>query len=71
MHLQRSKSTLVSLAAVFWMQLNVDSLKKCFQCILGGNRPWVPLGPCGFRPFDFDSKLKIENQNFTILIFNV
>ena len=29
------------------------------------------LGPCGFRPFDFDSKLKIENQKFTIVIFNV
>ena len=28
-------------------------------------------GPCGFRPFDFDSKLKIENQKFTIMIFNV
>ena len=28
-------------------------------------------GPCGFRPFDFDSKLKIENQKFTIVIFNV
>ena len=29
------------------------------------------LGPCGFRPFDFDSKLKIENQKFTIVIFNI
>ena len=29
------------------------------------------LGPCGFRPFDFDSKLKIENQKFTIVISNV
>ena len=28
-------------------------------------------GPCGFRPFDFDSKLKIENQKFTIVISNV
>ena len=28
-------------------------------------------GPCGFRPFDFYSKLKIENQKFTIVIFNV
>ena len=28
-------------------------------------------GPCGFRPFDFDSKLKIKNQKFTIVIFNV
>ena len=28
-------------------------------------------GPCGFRPFDFYSKLKTENQKFTILIFNV
>ena len=28
-------------------------------------------GPCGFRPFDFDSKLKVENQKFTIVIFNV
>ena len=28
-------------------------------------------GPCGFRPFEFDSKLKIENQTFTIVIFNV
>ena len=27
-------------------------------------------GPRGFRPFDFDSKLKIENQKFTIAIFN-
>ena len=25
-------------------------------------------GPCGFRPFDFYSKLKIENQKFTIEI---
>ena len=32
--------------------------------------PWV-TGPCGFRPFDFHSILKIENQNFTIVIFNV
>ena len=31
----------------------------------------VYLGPCGFRPFDFYSKLKIENQKFTIVIFNV
>ena len=29
------------------------------------------LGPCGFRPFDLYSKLKIENQKFTIVIFNV
>ena len=29
------------------------------------------IGPCGFRPFDFDSKLKIENQKFTIVIFNI
>ena len=29
------------------------------------------LGPCGFRPFDFHSILKIENQNFAIVIFNV
>ena len=29
------------------------------------------LGPSGFRPFDFHSILKIENQNFTIVIFNV
>ena len=28
-------------------------------------------GLCGFRPFDFDSKLKIENKKFTIVIFNV
>ena len=28
-------------------------------------------GPCGFRPFDFHSILKIENQNFAIVIFNV
>ena len=28
-------------------------------------------GPCGFRPFHFHSILKIENQNFTIVIFNV
>ena len=27
--------------------------------------------PCSFRPFDFHSILKIENQNFTIVIFNV
>ena len=26
------------------------------------------VGPCGFRPFDFYSKLKIENQKFTIEI---
>ena len=32
---------------------------------------WVISGPCGFRPFDFDSKLKIENQKFKIVIFNV
>ena len=32
--------------------------------------PWV-TGPCGFRPFDFHSILKIENQNFAIVIFNV
>ena len=31
----------------------------------------VQLGPCGFRPFDFHSILKIENQNFTIVFFNV
>ena len=31
----------------------------------------VEQGPCGFRPFDFYSKLKIENQKFTIVIFNV
>ena len=36
-----------------------------FKMGLGG------LGPCGFRPFDFDSKLKIENQKFTIVIFNI
>ena len=30
-----------------------------------------PLGPCGFRPFDFYSKLTIENQKFPIVIFNV
>ena len=29
------------------------------------------VGSCGFRPFDFHSILKIENQNFTIVIFNV
>ena len=29
------------------------------------------VGPCGFRPFEFHSILKIENQNFTIVIFNV
>ena len=28
-------------------------------------------GPCFFRPFDFDSKLKIENQIFAIVVFNV
>ena len=28
------------------------------------------MGPCGFRPFDFYSKLKIENQKFTISIVN-
>ena len=28
-------------------------------------------GPLGFRPFDFHSILKIENQNFAIVIFNV
>ena len=28
-------------------------------------------GTCGFRPFDFHSIWKIENQNFTIVIFNV
>ena len=28
-------------------------------------------GPCGFRPFHFHSILKIENQNFTIVILNV
>ena len=28
-------------------------------------------GPCCFRPFDFYSILKIENQNLTIVIFNV
>ena len=32
--------------------------------------PWV-TGPCGFRPFDFRSILKTENQNFAIVIFNV
>ena len=29
------------------------------------------VGPCGFRPFEFHSILKIENHNFTIVIFNV
>ena len=39
------------------------------RCIL--ERKWSK-GPCGFRPFDFHSILKIENQNFTsIVIFNV
>ena len=28
-------------------------------------------GPCGFRPYYFYSKLKIENQKFTIVSFNV
>ena len=32
------------------------------------NLLWGWLGPCGFRPFDFYSKLKIENQNLTIEI---
>ena len=31
----------------------------------------VRVGPCGFRPFDFDSKLKIANQKFTIVILDV
>ena len=43
MHLQRSKSTLVSLATVFWMQRNVEQSKKVFSMHLGGNRRWVPL----------------------------
>ena len=31
----------------------------------------LSYGPCGFRPFDFYSKLKIEKQKFTIVIFSV
>ena len=34
----------------------------------GGFLRDVQQGPCGFRPFDFYSKLKIENQKFTIEI---
>ena len=39
----------------------------------GANQSKTALvwGPCGFRPFDFYSKLKIKNQKFTIMIFNV
>ena len=39
----------------------------------GANQSKTALvwGPCGFRPFDFYSKLKIENQKFTIVCFNV
>ena len=34
---------------------------KAITIHLGAKYITLP-GPCGFRPFDFDSKLKIENQ---------
>ena len=44
---------------------NLDELRTCIE------KAYVVVGPCGFRSFDFYSKLKIENQKFPIVIFNV
>ena len=49
-------------------KLNTDFHFSLFNL----QKKWMTLiSPCGFRPFDFDSKLKIENQKFKIVIFNV
>ena len=45
--------------------------KVCMLRIFKSKNLLCRRGPCGFRPFDFDSKLKIENQKFPIVIFNV
>ena len=49
---------------------NSDPQKTVSQ-LLANSPPTVDHGPCGFRPFDFYFKLKIENQKFPIVIFSV
>ena len=48
---------------VFCMNLKSGLIHQSFETP-------PPSVPCGFRPFDFYSKLKIENQKFTISIVN-
>ena len=54
-------------------QLSFCGEREAFhqEIVLRGIQPCFlhcGAGPCGFRPFDFYSKLKIENQKFTIEI---
>ena len=67
----------IHFSKVWWLRLTKNAL-KLFEVLhlkahshLMHLKTEVSFGLCGFRPFDFHSILKIENQNFTIMISNV